>query len=122
MSTSNITEVTGADNNKIHHNIIYTGGKTITKIGANTVISRNSGFKTENHGTATITSAATSVVVTHGLALTPSLEQIMVTPQASLGSAAKYWISTPTSTQFTINVNAAPGSSVAFGWIANVGY
>jgi hypothetical protein len=122
MTTSNITEQTGANNNKIHDNLIYTAGKTITKVGASTLISRNAGFKTENHGSASITSAATTVTVTHGLALTPTLDQIMITPQTTWGSAAKYWISGATSTQFTINVNAAPGATLTFSWTANVGF
>lgn len=42
----------------------------------------------------------------------------MVTPMESLGSAAKFWIDTYTSTQFTIHVDADPGADVDFAWKA----
>jgi hypothetical protein len=68
-------------------------------------------------GTATVASGQTSIVVTHGYGATPVLQDITVTPTNNLGSAAKFWISTPTSTQFTINVNADPtGSGATFVW------
>ncbi len=94
----------------------------IATVGANDIIRGNTGYVTEAHGNASITTGNTSVVVTHGLAITPTLEQISVTPQTAFGSAAKFWVSTPTSTQFTINVDANPGQTVTFGWKADVGY
>jgi hypothetical protein len=62
----------------------------------------NIGFKTHTSGTATI-SASTSVVVTHGLASTPS--QVTVT----IGSSGfgYYYVDTFTSTQFTIHVQTS---------------
>ena len=122
LSSSGIQEYTGADYNRIDGNTLYTGGQTITVVGTHTKVFRNLGFVTEAHGSASITSGNTSIAVTHGLALTPALEQISVTPQTTLGSAAKFWISNPTSTQFTINVDVNPTQTVTFGWNANVGY
>jgi len=116
-----IVEQTGADNNAIEGNKLF-GGGTVTKVGANTRVRQNTGFATEAHGSASITSGNTSVVVAHGIALTPTLEQISVTPQTSLGSAVNFWISNPTSTTFTINLNANPGATVTFGWRSDVGY
>ena len=79
------------------------------------------GFATEADGTATIASGATTVVVTHGLARTPAPSDILVTPTNTLGNAAESWISTPTSTQFTLNVNADPGARTAtFPWRAEL--
>jgi hypothetical protein len=78
-------------------------------------------WRTENSGTANITAGNTSVTVSHGLAVTPTLQQIRITPHTSLGSAAKFWISNPTSSQFAINVDVAPGSTVTFGWIVESG-
>lgn len=79
------------------------------------------GFPTQASGTATVANGTTSVVVTHGLALTPALKDIVVTPTNNLGNAAKYWISTPTATQFTINVNADPAAGTAtFAWKAEI--
>lgn len=89
--------------------------------GFNTVTSA-AAFVTENYGSANITTGNTTVVVTHGLSITPTLNQIQVTPQTSLGSASMFWISNPTSTQFTINVNTNPAGTVTFGWSAQVGY
>ena len=78
----------------------------------------NIGFVTENSGTDTLASAATTKVVTHGLAVTPVAGDIMVTPIESLGNAAFFWVDTLTSTQFTIPLNAAPGADVDFAWKA----
>lgn len=89
--------------------------------GATGYIRGNVGFATEAQGTATVSSASTSVVVPHGLAATPALKNISVTPTNNLGSATKFWISNPTATDFTINVNAAPGASTAtFAWSAEI--
>jgi hypothetical protein len=68
-----------------------------------------------------VSSGATSQTVNHGLYSTPSINNIIVTPTNSLGSAAKYWISNVTSTQFTINVNVDPGVTTAtFVWQARL--
>lgn len=98
-----------------------TGSRVRNNVGFDSVNSKAI-FVTENHGAASITSGTTSIAVTHGLALTPTLDQIDVTPQTSLGSATTFWISNPTATQFTINVNVNPAATVTFGWRANVGY
>lgn len=77
--------------------------------------------KSENSGTATVGAAATSVAVNHGLAKAPTLANIQVTPTSSLGAGARFWISTPTATQFTVNVDVAPGGSGAtFAWRASL--
>ena len=75
-------------------------------------------YQDESSGTASITSAATTVTVTHRLGRTPTSDQIMVWPITTLGTAAKWWVDTPTSTTFVINVDAAPGATVTFGWRA----
>jgi hypothetical protein len=79
-------------------------------------------FVTENYGSASITSGNTSIAVSHGLSMTPTLNQISVTPQTSLGSAGYWYVSGVTSSQFTINVNTNPGQTVIFGWIAQTGW
>ena len=88
--------------------------------GVTTDIWRNKGYVTENSGTATIVSGTTSIVVDHGLDVTPSAGDIMVTPMGSLGSASYFYIDTFTSTQFTIHTNADPGANVDFAWKAIV--
>jgi hypothetical protein len=70
-----------------------------------------------NKGTATVANGQTYVTVTHGLAFTPTADQIRVTPTNNMGNAAKYWISNLGATSFRINVNADPGATTAtFSW------
>ncbi len=91
------------------------------KLGTSTTntISRNVGWVTEKSGTASITTGNTTVTVTHGLSVTPTLQQITVTPQTAFGAAAKFWISTPTSTTFVLNLDANPTQTVTMGWRAD---
>ena len=83
-----------------------------------TSIGRNFGLTTTtryaNSGTVSVN--ATSVAVTHGLSYTPTIENIFVTPTTAWGSMAEFYVSNPTSTQFTINLNPTPGQSVTFAW------
>lgn len=98
-----------------------TSGITLNGTGGSDVIRHNIGYDTEANGTATVVNGQTSVVVTHGLEKTPTLQQIAVTPTNNMGNATKFWISTPTATQFTINVNADPGAGTAtFAWQVHI--
>jgi hypothetical protein len=72
------------------------------------------------NGTATLANGNTTVVVTHGLGVTPGLKDITVTPSESWGAFTKFWKHTPTSTQFTIEVDQDPGQDVDFSWTAAV--
>ncbi len=81
---------------------------------------RNVGFVTEVNGTATLVNGNTTIVVTHGLALTPDIQDIVVTPIEAWGSMLQFWVDTPTATQFTINANQDPGQDVDFAWTANI--
>ena len=89
----------------------------ISTVGASTIVRNNKGFTTENSGSASVASGATTATVTHGLSYTPSINDIVITPQGNWGSCANWWVSSPTSTQFTINCSVAPGGSgLTFGW------
>lgn len=79
-------------------------------------IRNNSGLVTAAKGVAIITNAATSVVVTHGLSVTPNLQDIIIIPTSSGGSITKYWTSSVTSTTFTITANVSPGVAATFAW------
>jgi len=69
-------------------------------------------------GAATVLNGNTTVTVTHGLAITPNIHDIHVTPTNNLGSATKFWVSGPNATDFTINVDANPGAGTAtFSWM-----
>lgn len=115
-----IEEEAGADTlNMIFWNWLSGSNTTagILKNGSTSKLKGNSNHISENSGTAVVANGTTSIAVNHGLAITPSINNIMVTPTNSMGNAAKYYISTVTSTQFTINVNADPGATTAtFVW------
>jgi hypothetical protein len=74
----------------------------------------------EANGVATLANGNTTIVVTHGLDVTPDIQDISVTPIEAWGSATQFWINTPTSTQFTINVDQDPTQDVDFAWTASV--
>ena len=81
----------------------------------NDVVGNSTNIHQDVSGVATITSGNTTIVVTHG-AITPSINNIHVTPTSDIASAAKFWVNTVTATQFTINVDADPTSSITFAW------
>lgn len=89
-------------------------------IQSDTCFRDNHGYVTRNIGTATVTNGTTSIAVTHGLARTPTAGEIQVTPTESIAGAARFWVDTITSTQFTINVDSDPGTDVTFGWHAEI--
>lgn len=93
---------------------------TETGTSSGNQVRNNLGHTTENKGTATIANGTTSIAVTHGLSVTPSAGDVMVTPTGNLGSATKFWVDTYTSTQFTIHVDVNPGTDVTFAWTAQV--
>jgi hypothetical protein len=65
---------------------------------------------------AAILAGNTSVVVTHGLSFTPTIDQIQIMPQDDLGGRNS-WVSNPTATTFQINVSFAdPDTSHVFSW------
>jgi hypothetical protein len=81
------------------------------------MLRNNVGYVTESRGTAVVASGTTTIVVTHGLSYTPSLQEITVQRTNNGGTSTKWWISTVTSTQFTINVDVDPGvTTAAFVW------
>ena len=113
---------------KMVHNIAYDCTKLVNSYSAfpaeTSIISANIGFKTENNGSGTIASGTTSVSVDHGLDVTPSISDIMVTLNSDLGAASYFWVSDVTETSFTINTDADPDVGVDFSWKAkaeNVG-
>jgi hypothetical protein len=81
---------------------------------------RNQGYATENSGTASIAPGASAVTVKHGLAVTPSVGQISVTPNGNIAPATHFWISGIGPAGFTINLNAAPAARVDLGWSARL--
>lgn len=79
------------------------------------------GFVATNQGTGTIVIGQSSVVITHGLGFTPALANIQVTDTSSRAASSinSVWISTPTSTQFTVNCNTnVAAANFTFVWRA----
>lgn len=93
-----------------------TAGTKISNSGTLNRIRGNPGFATKSSGQATLTNPATTVVVNHGLAVTPSIGHIRLTFNDASAGVTRMWPSTITATQFTINVNATPTTSAAIGW------
>lgn len=79
-------------------------------------IQGNIGYRTSNNGISTIVSGATTVVVTHGLAVTPLIRDIMLTRAGGNAGSTDLYAGTITSTQFTINTAAAPSSDMPVAW------
>jgi len=101
-----------ADYNQIKNNDVFGNDVSqIVKVGANSVVTGNIGFVTENSGTATI-SSSTYVDVTHGLAGTPTT--INVTPATS--GTGDWYLSNIGDTTFRINV--ANSGTYTFHWTA----
>ena len=95
-------------------------GQSVAAVGgspqATAIIRRNIGYVSESAGTATIAAAATSVAVSHGQSRMPRVQDIAITPSGSIGAAKTWWVSGIGSTTFTLNLDAAPGADVTFGW------
>ncbi len=111
-------EVSNSGNNKVDGSL--QNNQTGPGVFAATTIKRNIiGYVTEAKGTAYVLSGVTSGVVTHGLAVTPVAQDVLITP-VTWGSAGKYFLSTLNASQFTVNVNADPTLTAVFGWHAAV--
>ena len=84
--------------------------------GTERYIQGNIGYRTSNSGQATIASGTTTIVVTHGLAVTPSISDILLTRGGGNAGSTDLYANTITSTQFTINTAAAPSSNMPVTW------
>lgn len=88
----------------------------IQTVGSNNTIRNNKGWRTSNSGTATITSAATEVSVSHGLSITPTIGNISITPSNTASREAGFSVEDITGGTFKIKVTEAPGSNATYGW------
>ena len=82
--------------------------------GVGTVIKNNLGFVTENRVSATITAAATSIVVAHGCSYTPAAGDIHATltnlPTTPIGDI---YVDTIGAVNFTLHSTTPPGAATA---------
>lgn len=73
---------------------------------------RNIGYATENAGTTAFGAAVTSVTaIAHGLDVTPVARDFRLDYAADPLAAGHIWVSSITSTTFTLNIKAAPGGA-----------
>lgn len=118
-----VYEGTGADYNLIEGNDL-TGNETagVRKDGTNSIVRNNIGFVTEAKGTGSIASGATTAVITHGLGITPSAANIHITlTENPTNTPGAVFVTSITSTQFTVNVENDPGASnLDFSWQASI--
>jgi hypothetical protein len=84
-----------------------------TKIIRNTL-----GYATAANGSATVASGASTVNVTHGLAVTPAVSDILLTPTNDV--TERWRVSATTSTTFTITLSASAAADRTFGWAARI--
>lgn len=93
-----------------------TGNNTIVDGGTRTRIGRVTGFINTSDGTAGITNPATSVTVSHGLDIIPSISDIDVRLTDAAAGVTRFWVSNITATDFDINVDTTPTSGANFVW------
>lgn len=91
-----------------------TAGILDNSTGPNKVIEGCVGYKTSNIGPATVPSGASSVVVNHGLSVTPELHEIQLSPISDV--TERFRPTSPTATTFTITLSAAAGADRVFSW------
>lgn len=82
-------------------------------------ISDNLGFKTENSGYIQFSSGITSIVITHGLDVTPLAGDINITFLGNPGTVGAQYITSIGSTTFTLNLSVAPTSNIGVRWKVN---
>ena len=95
-----------------HVILIGDGSNNLRLLGLAPLVSANS-------GSGEVVSTAIQATVSHGLGTTPM--RVQITPTAAWGSAAKFYVSTKGTSSFTVDVDAAPGTSLTFDWRASIG-
>ena len=117
-------EETGAANVNVIMGNPITGAQTasIITVGAETIVTRNPGYVTENKGTGSVTNGGTTDVIAHGLDVTPAAEDITITGKENpTNDVGTIWVDTIGAANFTVNVENDPGASNwDFGWKAIV--
>lgn len=118
-SATHLVEVVAGSYEPVVEGVTMRGTGTAGKVkdrGAYSAFRNNRGFLTDAAGSASIASGATSVVVTHGLGLTPRIEEIDLQPLSALVAAKTCWPSAVNATTFTINLDVDPTATVTIGW------
>ncbi len=111
-----IVETGRSDNNTITGNDLSGNIEQSIIIGSHDEVSGNIGYQTENQGTATVVSGASSVRVEHGLQLSPTLINVNLTPATSLSNCTQFWVSDVDALGFTIYLDGNCDEPVDFAW------
>lgn len=93
-------------NNDVRFNL--TAGMALS---GTAIVKRNIGWVTEAAGNVTLGAAATSIVVNHGMDMTPNYRTVRVTGIGDFSSTRALQIDNVGATQFTILADAAPGGA-----------
>lgn len=111
LPVSNLAEIHGG-------RVSFTAG-SMYNTGIAKVVKDVVGFVTRNRGSFSIAAGNQSIVVTHGLAQTPT--EVIITPYSNQSVARVVSI---TATTFTINLSAVVGSGATFdgAWVASCEY
>lgn len=122
-NTTTAINVTGAGSGAIiEGNDVATNNTNKITVSTHTPrsIRGNNGYVTEASGTGSIASGATTATVTHGLAVTPTIDDIFITfGEQGTNAYGRFWVDTIGATTFKLNVTADPGASnLDFGWRA----
>jgi hypothetical protein len=94
-----------------NHLVASTAGTKIANTISSNQIRGNPGFVTKNYGQSSIINPATSIVVSHGLGVTPSVADIQLTAINATAAATAAYVGTVTSTQFTITGTPSAGTA-----------
>lgn len=125
----NSSRITVSGNNS---SSIYTNGKSLVEsgasdynaicgnnfdqsasiVGANTIASRNVGYKTEARGDDVVPAGSTSRTMSHNLPFTPNIENFVVNLQAPVVA----YVSLVTPSQFLVRFSAPLASDAAIKW------
>ena len=101
-----------------YSNDVTTGVAGIADSGTANYKANNIGWVTQTEGTATVGAAATSTTITPSFnCLTSARMRISIVPTTSLFSASQYYVTALSATQFSITLNAVPGTNVSFSYI-----
>lgn len=113
-TTGENIQVSG-DNNIISLNTLLDG--TLVNTGTANKITSNSGYVTENSGTATILNGTTSIVVAHGLSLTPTIGKFSINPDIPTNAPLNFKVTdNATATHVWFQVSADPGGDCVIKW------
>jgi len=108
---------TGCNSNVVEANYILNSTTFgVYDEGSSNVVKLNQGWITENKGSGTITSPASTVTINHGCNFTPTAGEINIIFTSSISPATNFIVTGTTSTQFTVQLSASPTSPAAFSW------